>query len=130
MPMTGTLDEVLSKLFDLYLENRIGDAPARRYLLLLRNPNNEHTFSEEDADRLLDMLREDKYEAENYVAGPKPEDYMTKHIENARTVSDLDRFEEAVLSLRKGFRETQAFEDVLVQTKRLDAIQKRRKEKW
>lgn len=130
MPMTGTLDKVLSKLFDLYLENRIGDAPARRYLLLLRNPNNEQTFSEEDADRLLDMLREDKYEAENYVAGPKPEDYMTKHIENARTVSDLDGFEEAVLSLRKGFRETQAFEDVLVQTKRLDAIQKRRKEKW
>ncbi|MCK4528899.1 hypothetical protein KAW18_16135 [candidate division WOR-3 bacterium] len=72
--MTGTLEEVLSKLFDLYLENRMEDAPARRYLLLLRNPNNEHTFSEEDADRLLDMLREDKYEAENYVAGPKPKE--------------------------------------------------------
>ena len=130
MAMTGSLEQVLGKLFDLYLENRIEADAAKRYLLLLRNPDNEQTFSEKDADRLLDMLRENKYEAENYVAGPKPEDYMTEHIENARTVSDLDRFEEAVLSLRKGFRETQAFEDVLVQTKRLDTIRKRRKGKW
>ena len=130
MAMTGSLEQVLGKLFDLYLENRIEADAAKRYLLLLRNPDNEQTFSEKDADRLLDMLRENKYEAENYVAGPKPEDYMTKHIENARTVSDLDGFEEAVLSLRKGFRETQAFEEVLVQTKRLDAIRERRKGKW
>ena len=129
--MTGTLEEVIGKLFDLYLENRIEAVAAKRYLLLLRNPSGEQTFSEEDADRLLDMLLADKEEAENYVAGPKPEDYFIKHIENARTREDLDRFEEAVSSLRKGFRETQAFEDVLVQTKRLDVIAERRKKgKW
>lgn len=82
--MTGTLEEVLSKLFDLYLENRMGDDTARRYLLLLRNPDNERTFSEEDADRLLDMLRENKYEAENYVVGPKTQLKKGEKKENGK----------------------------------------------
>ena len=71
MAMTGTLEEVIGKLFDLYVEGRIEDDTAKRYLLLLRNPDNEKTFSEEDADALLDMLRADKEEAENYAVGSK-----------------------------------------------------------
>lgn len=131
MAMTGTLDKVLGKLFDLYVENRIEDDPTKRYLLLLRNPDEEKTFSEEDADRILDMLREAKYEGDNYVGGEKSEDDMVECIKNARTREDLDAMEEAVLSLRKSYRETHAVEDVLVQTKWLDAIEKRRKKgKW
>ena len=73
MAMTGSLEEVTGKLFDLYVEGRIEAVAARRYLLLLRNPDNEKTFSEEDADSLLDMLRADKEEAETYAVGSKPD---------------------------------------------------------
>ena len=71
MAMTGSLGEALGKLFDLYVENRIEAVAAKRYLLLLRNPDNEQTYSEEDADRLVDMLEADKEEAENYAVGSK-----------------------------------------------------------
>lgn len=71
MALTGTLGEVIGKLFDLYVERRIEDDAAKQYLLLLRNPDNEKTFSEEDADRLVDMLQADKEEAENYAVGSK-----------------------------------------------------------
>lgn len=56
--------------------------------------------------------------------GEKSEDDMVECIKNARTREDLDAMEEAVLSLRKSYRETHAVEDVLVQTKWLDAIEK------
>lgn len=123
---TGTLEECMGKVFTLYMENRIKDVSVERYLFLLRDEKAEQIFSQEDVNHLLGLLRKDKEESERYVAEPRPKDYMIDYIENARTVNDLDGFENAVLSLRDGFGETQAIEEVLVQTKRLDAIQKRR----
>ena len=73
MAKTGTLEEVMEKLYDLYLENRIGDVDAKHYLLLLRHEDAEHVYTPEDADALLELLRRDKEEVGNYPVEEKGE---------------------------------------------------------
>ena len=65
MGMTGTLSECMETLYDLYLENRIEDAVAKHYLLMLRHEDAEHVYTPEDADALLELLRRDKEEVGN-----------------------------------------------------------------
>ncbi len=60
MSMTGTLDEVLSKLYELYMESRIEDDVVRRYLLLLAHPDGNKVFGKIDAEKLLRRLKKDK----------------------------------------------------------------------
>lgn len=60
MSMTGTLDEVLSKLYELYVDNRMNDDAVHRYLLLLTHPDGSKVFGDEDAEKLLKQLKKDK----------------------------------------------------------------------
>lgn len=60
MSMTGTLEEVLARLFDLYMENRISDESAKWFLMRLKHEDGTFVFAEEDADKLLKTLRRDK----------------------------------------------------------------------
>jgi len=74
MATTGTLNEVLEKVYDLYIEGRIEDISVKNYLAFLRDVNGERVFSDKDIDYLVDILRRDKQEADNYVLSPTPED--------------------------------------------------------
>ena len=62
MSMSGTLEEVLAKMYDLYMENRIDDTSAKWFLMRLKHEDGTRVFNEEDADKLLESLRRDKKE--------------------------------------------------------------------
>ena len=57
MSMSGTLEEVLAKLYDLYMENRIDDTSAKWFLMRLKHEDGTFVFAEEDADKILVTLR-------------------------------------------------------------------------
>ena len=57
MSMSGTLEEVLAKLYDLYMENRIDDTSAKWFLMRLKHEDGTFVFAEEDADKMLVTLR-------------------------------------------------------------------------
>ena len=57
MAMSGTLEEVLAKLYDLYMENRIDDTSAKWFLMRLKHEDGTFVFAEEDADKILVTLR-------------------------------------------------------------------------
>ena len=65
--MSGTLEEVLAKLFDLYIENRIDDKNSTSFLFRLHHPNGERVFSAEDIVKVLDMLQEAKIAHEEEI---------------------------------------------------------------
>ena len=67
MGMSGTLEEVLAKLFDLYLENRIDDKNTEYFLFRLHHPNGERVFAAEDIVKMLDMLQKAKIAYEEEV---------------------------------------------------------------
>jgi len=71
MALTGTFDEVMEKLYTLYLENRIEDVGVVRYLLLLRHEDAEPVYTQEDVDALLELLRRDKEEVGDYPVEEK-----------------------------------------------------------
>ena len=60
MAMTGTLDEVLSKLYELYIDNRMNDSSTLLYLGMLKHPNGELVFNKEDALQILEKLKSSK----------------------------------------------------------------------
>ena len=66
MAMQGTLDEVLEKLYDLYVDNRIDEANTEYFLSMLKHPNGELVFGVEDVVKMLDMLQKAKLEKEEF----------------------------------------------------------------
>ena len=66
MAMQGTLDEVLEKLFELYMQNRIDEPNSEYFLSVLKHPNGELVFGVEDIVKMLDMLREAKEEKDEF----------------------------------------------------------------
>ena len=63
MAMQGTLDEVLGKLFDLFVEGRIDEANTEYFLSMLKHPDGELVFGVEDVVKMLDMLLKAKLSA-------------------------------------------------------------------
>jgi hypothetical protein len=64
MAMHGTFEEVMQKLFDLYMEDRMDSTGAEYFLMHLKHPNGELCFGVEDVVRLLEMLETAKTEGE------------------------------------------------------------------
>lgn len=62
MSMSGTLDECMGKLYELYMEHRIEDKAVHHYLLLLKHENGEKVFGEEDVIKMLNTLRKHRNE--------------------------------------------------------------------
>lgn len=62
--MSESFDEVMQKLFDLYMEGRIDSAGATYFLMHLKHPNRKLCFGVEDIVRLLRMLETAKMEGE------------------------------------------------------------------
>lgn len=60
MAMTGSLEEVLGKTHDLYMENRMTDECVRSYLATLKHENGEKVFGSEDIDKMMSILKKDK----------------------------------------------------------------------
>ena len=54
--MTGTLDEVLEKLYELFMENRINVDNTIWFLSSLKHENGEVVFGNEDVLNLVNML--------------------------------------------------------------------------
>ena len=63
MAMIGTLDEVLEKLYDLYVEGRIDEPNTEYFLSMLKHPDGELVFGVEDIVKMLDMLQKAKEES-------------------------------------------------------------------
>lgn len=61
--MIGTLDEVLEKLYDLYVEGRIDEPNTEYFLSMLKHPDGELVFGVEDIVKMLDMLQKAKEES-------------------------------------------------------------------
>lgn len=66
MAMQGTLDEVLKRLFDLYMENRIDVLNTEYFLTMLKHPNGELVFGPEDIVQMLELLRKAKEEKDEF----------------------------------------------------------------
>ena len=62
MCMTGSLEECMAKLYDLYVDGRILSDGVIRYLLLLKHENGEKVFNELHAEILLERLIKAKEE--------------------------------------------------------------------
>lgn len=127
MAMSADFETCMGKLYELYMEGRVNDESTKWYLSRLEHKTGERVFGKQDVDKLLSRLIEDKEGRRDHST--EEEDYMLKHIKTARTRDDLDLFEEAVLSLREGYVETDAVEGISVQDERLEAIQKKRGER-
>ena len=63
MSMIGTLDEVLVRTFELYIENRLTNESTFGYLLLLKHEDGSMVFDKEDVLKLIKMLQKYKLEA-------------------------------------------------------------------
>ena len=64
MALSGTLEEVLGKLFELYMQDRIDEPNAEYFLSVLKHPDGELVFGAEDIVKMSDMLRKAKEEGE------------------------------------------------------------------
>lgn len=64
--MSGTLDEVLQKLFDLYMAERIDVLNTEYFLTMLKHPNGELVFGPEDIVKMLELLRVAKEERDEF----------------------------------------------------------------
>ena len=62
--MQGTLDEVLEKLYDLFVQGRIDEANTEYFLSMLKHPDGELVFGVRDIIKMLDMLQKAKIEKE------------------------------------------------------------------
>ena len=60
MAMSGTLDEVLGKLYRLFIEGGINLDNAIRFLNLLKHENGDRVFGNEDVYRIVLMLKNAK----------------------------------------------------------------------
>ena len=66
MAMSGTLGEVLEKLFDLYIEGRIDEVNTEYFLSQLKHSNGELVYGAIDIVKMLDMLRKAKEEKDEF----------------------------------------------------------------
>ena len=60
MSMSGSLEEVLKRLFDLYMQGRIDELNTEYFLSQLKHDNGELVYGAIDIIKMLDMLREAK----------------------------------------------------------------------
>jgi hypothetical protein len=60
MAMSGTLEEVLEKIYELFMENRINVDNTIWFLSRLKHENGEAVFGKEDALKVVNMLIKDK----------------------------------------------------------------------
>lgn len=60
--MSGTLEEVLEKVFELNMENRMDEATTERFLLRLKHEDNTFVFNGDDVIKMLDLLKKAKEE--------------------------------------------------------------------
>lgn len=63
--MSGTLDECLGKLYELYMEGRVSSEATTFYLARLRHDNGELVFGATDIRKMLEKLKENK---EDFIA--------------------------------------------------------------
>ena len=56
--MSGSLEEVLASLYDLYMQGRIDDLNAHYFLSKLHHDNGETVFGAEDIVKMMKMLQE------------------------------------------------------------------------
>ena len=61
---TGTLEEVLERVYDVYMNRHVEDWTVKRFLMRLKHEDSTQVFNEEDADNLLKSLRRHKKEHE------------------------------------------------------------------
>lgn len=66
MAMTGTLEEILEKLFDLYMQGRIDELNTEYFLSQLKHENGELVYGAIDIVKMLDMLQRAKEEKDNF----------------------------------------------------------------
>lgn len=60
MSMSGSFEECMEKIYELYMQNRVTYQTTLWYLERLRHENGETVFNKEDAEKLLEMLKKDK----------------------------------------------------------------------
>ena len=58
--MSGTLEQCLGKLHELYVEGRMSKETTTVYLLSLRHPNGNLVYNKNDVDKMLDILDADR----------------------------------------------------------------------
>ena len=58
--MSGTLDECLGRLYELFMENRVSSQATTFYLAHLRHDNGDLVFGATDIRKMLEKLEEDK----------------------------------------------------------------------
>ena len=58
----GSFEEVIGRIYDLYMGSRVKDIFIKRYLFNLRDEKAEYVFSMEDVDKLFKMLQRDREE--------------------------------------------------------------------
>ena len=66
MSMSGSLEEVLEKLFDLYLDGRIDEPNTEYFLSQLKHENGELVYGAIDIVKMLDMLQKAKEEKDEF----------------------------------------------------------------
>ena len=62
MQATGTLEECMGKLYELYMENRIDQRTTEFYLLRLKHEDGTAVFGTEEITELIGILNRDKRE--------------------------------------------------------------------
>ena len=73
MAMSGSLNECLEKLYELYVEDRISYESAEWYLIRMRHEDGSQVFSKTDANKMLEMLEKAKDETTERVEFEKEE---------------------------------------------------------
>ena len=64
--MSGSLEDVLASLYDLYMQGRIDDLNAHYFLSKLHHDNGETVFGAEDIVKMMKMLQKAKEETEEF----------------------------------------------------------------